>query len=78
LPSESDINEIKDGIIDVDEFLTASSENGLFEGHKAETNTEQMGEFSTRYRASAVFKDKVGLAKDHTLIAVIFWHNWRW
>jgi hypothetical protein len=49
LPSESEIKEIKDGIKDVDEFLTASSKNGLFEGHKAQTNTEQMGEFSTRY-----------------------------
>jgi hypothetical protein len=34
LQSESEIKEIKDGIKDVDEFLTAS-ENGLFEGHEA-------------------------------------------
>jgi hypothetical protein len=35
LPSESEIKEIKDGIKDVDEFLTASSENGLFKGYEA-------------------------------------------
>jgi hypothetical protein len=52
LPSESQIKKIKDGIKDVDEFLTTSSGNGLYEGHKAQTNTEQIGEFSTRYCAS--------------------------
>jgi hypothetical protein len=43
LPSESEIKEIKDGIKDIDEFLTASSENGLFEGHEAQTNTRTDG-----------------------------------
>ena len=52
LGSESVIKKIKDGIKDVDEFLTASSGNGSFEGHKAQTNTEQMGEFPTRYCTS--------------------------
>ena len=52
LRSESVIKKIKDGIKDVDEFLAASSGNGSFEGHKAQTNTEQMGEFSTRYCTS--------------------------
>jgi len=46
------IKKIKDGIKDVDEYLTASSGNGSFEGHKAQTNTEQMGEFPTRYCTS--------------------------
>ena len=35
LLSESVIKKIKDGIKDVDEFLTASSGNGSFEGHMA-------------------------------------------
>jgi hypothetical protein len=52
LPSESQIKKIEDAIKDVDEFLTTSSGNGLYEGHKAQTNTEQIGEFSTRYCAS--------------------------
>jgi hypothetical protein len=52
LQSESVIKKIKDGTKDVDEFLAASSGNGSFEGHKAQTNTEQMGEFSTRYCTS--------------------------
>jgi len=47
------IKKIKVGIKDVDEILTALSGNGSFEGHKAQTNTEQMGEFSTRYCTSA-------------------------
>jgi hypothetical protein len=41
LQSESVIKKIKDSMKDVDEFLTASSGNGSFEGHKAQTNTEQ-------------------------------------
>jgi hypothetical protein len=52
LRSESVIKKIKDGIKDVDEFLTASSGNGSFEDHTAQTNTEQMGEFSTGYCTS--------------------------
>jgi hypothetical protein len=45
LPSESEIKEIKDWIKDVDGFLTASSENDLFEGHEAQTNarTDRIG-----------------------------------
>ncbi len=52
LQSESVIKKIKDGMKDVDEFLSASSGNGLIEGHKAQTSTEQMGEFSTPYCTS--------------------------
>jgi hypothetical protein len=52
LQSESVIKKIKDGMKDVDEFLSASSGNGLIEGHMDQTSTEQMGEFSTRYCTS--------------------------
>jgi hypothetical protein len=47
LLSESEVKEIKDGMEEVDEILTASSENGLFEGIRL-NNTEQIAEISTR------------------------------
>lgn len=41
MPSESSKKEIQDGINDVDEFLIASSENGLFEGQEEQFQTLQ-------------------------------------
>jgi hypothetical protein len=58
LPPDSEIKEIKDRIKDVDEFLTAWSENSLFEGHEAQSNAGTDGRVFYKMLRFHVFKDK--------------------